>query len=187
MTPDGKIGSVYFGDDEGRIRTTHRGGPEKKQDQDRTTVRFNIDHAEAGIAYNGDTGREPSLRSRRYRRWLAERLKDSTVDNAPSWAIKVEGPETAHELSEGGGPPENLKLFEIFKRINGDVQGWHPSRGAAVKFETDKQTISVLDAAIEHINRMKLEDPGERNTAFYEFVKARLPKFMDYMRHPDEI
>jgi hypothetical protein len=65
------------------------------------------------------------------------------------------------------------------------VESWHPSRGTATKFETDKQTISVLNAAIVHISGVS--GPAERNQQFYDFVKSRLPNFVQFMRRPNEV
>jgi hypothetical protein len=205
MTPDGMIGSVYF--DQGRIRMTHSGGPEEKQHQNQITVRFNVDQVEAQAEFDAylrdilnkmddqkraeveaelfDKNRETKAYWKQYRKWLAELLKDKTVDNAPKWATKVEGPDTA--IVSQNDIPKNVELFEIFKNINGRVETWHPSRGAAVKFETDKQTISVLHAAIEYINGEGLTDPGERNEEFYDFVAHRLPNFIQNIRRPDEV
>jgi hypothetical protein len=187
MTEDRKIGSVYFGE-EGRIRTTHGAGPEKEKHEGKTTVQFNIDESKAIPAF--ETANPKLVGSKKYwsyfDQWLAQTLQNVTVDNAPAWATLVESPETAYDLQKGS-PPENLKLFEIFKNINGQVESWHPSRGTATKFDTDKQTISVLNAAINHINTKGLTDPGARNTAFYEFVESRLPSFVGYMRRPEEV
>ncbi len=187
MTPDRKIGSVYFGG-EGRIRTTHGSGPERKKHENLTTIQFNINES---LAIPEFKKAYPKLiKSKRFwkyfRQWLVQTLENVTLDNAPAWATLVDSPDTAYDL-ETGSPPKDLKLFEIFKNINGEVESWHPSRGTAAKFDTDKQTISVLHAAIKHIDGMGLVDPKRRNTEFYEFVKSRLPKFVDYMRHPDEV
>ncbi len=193
MSSDGKIGSVYFGQ-QGRIRTTHSGGPEQKKHENLTTVQFNIDDNQAThefqTAHPEKTYpkfyKKSQVVSKYYYRWLAEKLKGVTVDTAPAWATLVKDPETAHDLAMGN-PSENSQLFEIFKQINGDLAGLHPSRGAATKFATDKQTIAVLHAAIKYINDKDLKDPKQRNVAFYEFVKSRLPNFVGYMRHPDTI
>ena len=186
MTPDRKIGSVYFGE-EGRIRTTHSAGPEQEKHKDLTTIQFNINESLAILEFKKAHPRiKPEKFWSSYDKWLAKTLEGVTVDNVPAWATLVESPETAYDL-KAGSPTEDIKLFEIFKNINGKVEGWHPSRGAATKFDTDKQTISILHAAINHINGMGLKDPKKRNIEFYEFVKARLPKFVDYMRRPEEV
>lgn len=187
MTPDGKIGSVYFGE-EGRIRTTHGAGPEKEGHSGHVTVQFNIDEAQARKAF--DKANPKLVNSKKYwdyfDQWLVQKLKNVKPSSAPSWATLVDSPDMAHDLSTGK-PPEDLKLFEIFKNINGKVEGWHPSRGTATKFDTDKQTVAVLEAAIQHIDSQGLTDPNERNVAFYNFVKSRLPKFVPYMRRPEEV
>jgi hypothetical protein len=182
MTTDGKIGSVYFSD--GRIRTTHGAGPEKEGHSGHTTVQFNINEKAALEAFKKD---KPKLYASEdmwshFDEWLADKLENVNVKSAPSWAKVIVIPEKAKSK-----PSDNIKLFEIFKDINGKVEGWHPSRGTAVKFATDKQTVSVLEAAIKHINQQGLKDPGERNVAFYAFVKSRLPSFVQYMREPKDV
>lgn len=182
MTPDGKIGSVYLGE-EGRIRTTHGEGPIKEKFEGLTTVQFNIDMRKAKVDFQKAN---PKVS---FDKWLFDTLKDLTVDTVPEWATPISGPESALELEKGSTPPKNLKLIEIFKSINGRAEIWHPSRGTAVKFETDKQTISVLEAAIAHIDDPKNPIAGaeERNKAFYAFVKSRLPNFVQNIRSPEEI
>ncbi len=172
MTSDGKIGSVYF--DTGRIRTTHSHGPEKEIHGDETVLQFNVDEGLAIPDFERTFAGDDADYWDSFDVWLKDRLKNSTVDHLPPWAKSISNPEAAYDIS-GSNPPENVKLFEIFKKINGNVEGWHPSRGTAVKYETNKQVISVLNAAIKHINSKKSVDPKERNRQFYEFVKNRLP------------
>ncbi|MBN3922675.1 hypothetical protein [Nostoc sp. NMS4] len=125
-----------------------------------------------------------------YSKWLIEGLKEAIKEKLPlpRWITLVNSPDAAHDLNIGR-PPEGIKLVEIFIDTNGKIlKKHHFSRGVATKFETDKYVISVLNAAIDHIDGMGLEDIGERNTEFYKFVKVRLPKFVgDYIRDPDEI
>jgi hypothetical protein len=190
MTSDGKIGSVYFKD--GRIRTTHGAGPEKEGHDGERTVQFNIDDRMAQRYY---LNQGKQLKTQKdwdaFDQWLALALNNTPINNLPDWVKLIKGPEDAHDL--GTGAPGKLTLFEIFKDINGDVEGWHPSRGTATKFETDKQTIAVLQAAIKYIDGQgtpkidKVTDPGERNVKFYEFVSKRLPKFVPFMRKPTEV
>ena len=86
----------------------------------------------------------------------------------------------------GVQPSDDVKLFEVFKNINGDVETWHPSRGIAAKFDTNKQVVSILHAAITYI--AAVVDPAERNRKFYAFVKSRLPGFVEqHLRAPDEV
>ena len=158
MTPDGKIGSLYF-DDDGRIRTTHVHGPQRSEHEDQTTVQFNIKQSEAQAAFNEahKTAQPPlSQRTREERNelwktWLKAELGQATPGNVPNWAKMVTGPATAYDVSQSG-TPHDMQLIEIFKGINGRVEGWHPSRGVAARFVTDKQTIAVLHAAIKHID-----------------------------------
>lgn len=188
MTPDGKIGSVYFSGDQGRIRTTHGAGPARETHEEHTTVQFNLDEEMAVQAFlrsHPKHAKSPNFWSI-FDGWLVRKLQDIPVKRVPAWATLVDNPDNAHDLSTGA-PPENIKLFEIFKNINGKVESWHPSRGTATKLETNKQAISVLEAAIAHINAEGLEDPQARNIAFYNFVKSRLPDFVKHIRHPDEI
>ena len=182
MTTDGKIGSVYFGD--GRIRTTHGAGPEKEGHGGQTTVQFNIDEQAALEVFKKD---KPKLYDSEemwshFDEWLVDKLENVNVKSAPSWAKVIVTANTAKSK-----PSENVKHFEIFKGINGKVESWHPSRGTGVRFKTDKQTVSVLEAAIKHINQQKLTDPNERNVAFYAFVKSRLPSFVQYLREPKDV
>jgi hypothetical protein len=64
--------------------------------------------------------------------------------------------------------------------------GWHPSRGAAVKFQTGKPTVSVLLAGIGYLESQGITDKNKRNIAFYGFVTRRMPNYADFMRHPDD-
>ena len=188
MTPDGKIGSVYFGD-QGRIRTTHGAGPAKESHSKLKTVQFNIDEQQALAVFQSvdPKGYASDNMWELFDEWLAGTLNRATkVDQLPGWIKLVDSPETAYDI-KNGNPPEDLKLFEIFTSINGRLEGWHPSRGTAAKFETDKQVISVLEAAIKHIDKMRLKNPKQRNIQFYDFIKTRLPNFVPYIRRPDEI
>jgi hypothetical protein len=191
MTSDKKIGSIYF-EDEGRIRTTHAGGP--KSSQHGETVQFNISRDGAWAAFMAENkGKLKTVKDPRplYKSWIKETLGKATATSIPSWAKLVKGPQTGLDVGNDA-PPDDTQLIEIFKGINGRVEGWHPSRGAAVKFVTDKQTISVLKAAIKYIDGQgtpkitKLTDPKARNKAFYDFVKKRLPNFVPLLREPSE-
>ena len=181
MTPDRKIGSVYF--EEGRIRTTHVSGPAKEEHGGSDTLQFNIDQKKGIKAYKDDTGKKPTTARELYS-WMSRFLKDKTPDDMPDWATPFEGPQDVPNVGKGA-PPGNLKLFEIFVSVSGQVEGWHPSRGVAVQFETDKQVISVLQAGIEAIKDIKQAKP--RNEAFYKFVEKRLPNFIQYIRKPDQV
>ncbi|GFE48689.1 hypothetical protein So717_04420 [Roseobacter cerasinus] len=100
----------------------------------------------------------------------------------PSWAgDAIKSPDDA----PGMATQTDRTLFEIFRGINGQVEGWHPSRGAAKKWETNKQVISVLNAAIKHIK--DIDGAPARNAAFYEFIQRRIPAFAAQIRRPDEI
>ncbi|WP_318166586.1 hypothetical protein [Roseobacter sp.] len=203
---DGLIGSIYFAN--GRIRTTHGHGPElSKHDPKKTTThQFNIDIKVAYKLFSdrnrglfkllydatdpkkGDEERrtEASDQYRRTRKlWLSNYLINTPVDKLPDWVTPVPSHESAFD-TEAADPPDNLTLFEVFKRVsNGKVQGWHPSRGIAAKFETNKQVVSVLKAAILHIHGVT--DTNERNTKFYDFIKKRLPDFAKQIRRPDQV
>jgi hypothetical protein len=166
MTSDGKIGSVYF-DDGSRIRTTHSVGP-AKEDHDKTrSVQFNVDEAAAGVEYqqSGQTGMD-------YDTWLKQRLMGITLSNAPKWATVIERPDQAHDRALKGTPTGSETLIEIFKSINGQYEGWHPSRGTGTKFETDKQTISVLQAAIKHVDAT-YEKPDDHEEQDPEIVERQ--------------
>jgi hypothetical protein len=184
MTPDGKIGSVYF--DEGRIRLTHPSGPQTSVHSGKKTLRFNVDEPAAVKAYRA-VKRDPKRKiDKRYVHWLVETLKNKTVDSVPSWTMPVVDTKSAID-TEGDGAPDNIKLFEIFKHVSGEVQSWHPSRGAAVQFPTDKQTLSVLQAGVDDLDKRGVKDPKARNRAFYDFVVSRLPDFKQYIRDPSEV
>lgn len=202
---DGKIGSIYF--PTGRIRTTHGSGPEHKPDKtDRTSQRYNLHLATAQHIFDTqNTDLFPNLYwktdvklSKKKREKLAKRAYDrafklwlstallATPDNAlPNWIERVTGADTAHDPSTGA-PADGMKLFEVFKRVsNGQVASWHPSRGVAAKFETNKQVVSVLQAAIKQIDGVT--DVNERNTKFYEFILHRVPDFAAQIRRPDQL
>lgn len=184
MTPDGKIGSIYFPG--GRIRTTHQEGPVRESHAHQVTLQFNVNDAEAQKEFEQAFPQLVGTSSywNAYDEWLATiRLKDCTAANLPAWAKLVDQPDAAHDLLQGP-VPQDQTLFEIFKNINGQVESWHPSRGMATKFETDKQTLSVLDAALQHLGTKGLTDPKERNLAFYTFVLERLPRAAAWLRAP---
>jgi len=207
MTPDRKIGSVYF-DDGSRIRTTHGSGPSGETHSGKITVQFNINENQSVLAFrkryrnpNPKTKAEAKTFWDDYDAWLLRQLKDVNIGSVPSWAKLVQGPDTAHDLSTGS-PAAVTRLVELFKNINGQLEGWHPSRGTATKFVTDKQTVSVLQAGIKLIDaeaplpKPLPTDPVElkriyalRNTKFYNFVKSRLPnsEIMKAMRDPSTV
>lgn len=202
---NGKIGSIYFPG--GRIRTTHGSGPEKAPDKaDRAVQRYNLHLARAqGIFDANNKDLFPNLYwktdvklpkkereklagkeyDRAFKRWLSNQLISIPNDSLPNWIVPVTGPDTAHD-PENGAPDPVMKLFEVFVRVSdGKVAGWHPSRGVATKFATNKQVISVLEAAVKHIDGVK--DVNERNKQFYEFIQKRIPDFAKLIRRPDEI
>lgn len=182
MTDDRKIGSVYF-EDGSRIRTTHGAGPAKEKHQGMTTLQFNIDEDKAIKAYMAAKRKQPTSWDEIYL-WTSLLLKGKGPDDMPDWASPVKGPDTVPDVGQGA-PQGDLKLFEIFTKVSGELKGWHPSRGTAVKFETDKQVISVLEAGIEAIKDIK--EAKARNEAFYTFVEKRLPNFVQYIRKPTEV
>lgn len=196
MDESGKIGSIYF-DDEQRVRTTHGSGPARETHE--RTVRFNIDKDQAKTDYQKSNKEWNGKQYKRMVEWLANRLRSTPL---PTWAKPVVGPETAHDQNQGK-PGSGQQLFEVFLKIDGSVRSWHPSRGVATKYDTDKQVLSVLKAAIQHINKLSQEDfknqknPDEnwikkyyadRNRNFYEFVKSRLPQseLLNDIRPPDD-
>lgn len=187
MTPDGKIGSIYFPD--GRIRTTHAQGPTREDHAQQVTLQFNVNDDEAVKEFRAQY---PHLQQHKnfwdyYDQWLATiRLKDCTAANLPAWAQLVSKPEDAHQPSQGP-VPQGQSLFEIFKNINGQVENWHPSRGMAAQFDTDQQTVSVLEAALRHLADKGIQDAKARNRAFYDFVIRRLPGAASWMRRPEEV
>ena len=202
---DGKIGSIYF--PTGRIRTTHKSGPEHEPDKnDRTIQRYNLKlYIAQGIFDSKNTKLYSKLYKktdksltkkerkkaakkaydRAFKRWLSKALLATPDNKLPSWIQRVTGSDTAHD-NQTGAPQDGMKLFEVFKKVsNGKVAGWHPSRGVATKFETNKQVVSVLEVAIKHIEGVK--DVNERNSKFYEFILHRIPDFAKLIRKPDEI
>ncbi|MFW5833071.1 MAG: hypothetical protein ACOCYE_03095 [Pseudomonadota bacterium] len=188
MTPDGKIGSVYFPGGS-RIRTTHRSGPAKETHEGRDTFQFNLDYDQAREIYETRVLNAPVKTKddvRAFHRWLSEALVGLTPDRMPPWIAKVEGPETAFDPT-GGPIPEDRKLFEVFRTVGGRISGWHPSRGVAARLATNKQTISVLEAAIVHLETEGITEAKARNEAFYQFVVSRLPKLADVLRAPTEV
>jgi hypothetical protein len=191
MTPDRKIGSVYF-DDGSRIRTTHSAGPAGESHGGLTNVQFNLVPDRAERAFIRDTGTPRSAPNfwRLHDEWLANYLNDTSVDDLPDWVTVVDEPEDAFDASQQN-PPETLKLFEIFVSVSGEVQDWHPSRGTAVEFETNKQVISVLLAALDEINGQgdgpRLTNVADRNRVFYDFIVRRIPDFADRIRDPRRV
>lgn len=192
MDSDGLIGSMYF-DDGSRIRTTHKSGPERGTHQGATTLQFNINDSIANALFIQASGMQETDRGfhKAKYRWLANAINNTPVSNLPSWVIPIDGPDTAEDISSED-PSGELRLFEIFRKVsNGQVQGWHPSRGTAVRFETNKQVISVLEAALAEIDGQgegeEITDLAKRNEVFYNFVIRRLPDWEDYMRHPNDV
>ncbi|MFK7764049.1 MAG: hypothetical protein AB8B62_12355 [Roseobacter sp.] len=202
---DGKIGSIYFNN--GRIRTTHAGGPTKSlHHAGIRNQKFNLDYDAAwrlflqknrgiyAIFYEltnpAQTPKERQSETYRYLfkqcdEWLSVFLNLTPVDQLPAWVTPVMGPDDAFDTA-ATDPPDDITLFEVFTTVsNGKVDHWHPSRGIAAKFETNKQVVSVLKTALAHIK--DITDTGQRNRAFYEFISRRIPSLADQIRHPDEI
>lgn len=186
MTPDRKIGSLYF-EDGVRIRTTHRNGPERNQHRG-PIMRFNIDDGAAHREFRSmlrslflEMGSSPD-----FDRWLARRLTTAGAEDCPAWATRVHGPDSAFDAGDATPPPGTV-MFEIFTTARGEVSGWHVSRGIAAKFETDRRTVSVLEAALDQLSKNGVTEPAARNEVFYEFVASRLPEFAANIRKPEEV
>jgi hypothetical protein len=165
MTSDGKIGSVYF-DDGSRIRTTHSVGPAKEQHDKARMVQFNVDEGQAQGEYN------QSGSKLKYDTWLQQRLVGITPSNAPKWAKIISTPDEAHDRSTSGNPTGRETLIEIFKTFDQQLKSWHPSRGTGTKLEIDKQTISVLQAAIKHVDE-KYPKPNDHEELDPQIVERR--------------
>jgi hypothetical protein len=189
MTMDGKVGSVYF--PTGRIRTVHSAGPEAERDGGRRQQQFNIDEDAARAEFDrlGGGAQMPftnQAEADRYwgahDRWIAGKLAAGMRGRWPRWATFIALPEAAPT-----DPSATEKLFEVFYNINGRVEGWHPSRGTLVRFDTNKQVISVLESAIKYIDDRGIEDPDERNKMFYLYIRQRLPNMEQDLniRRPD--
>jgi hypothetical protein len=185
QTPEGEIGSIYLTD--GRIRTTHPTGP--KASKHGETIQFNVNHAKARDEYDKLRYKGSIPFNQKYNEWLANRLKDAGRFSTPSWAKRIKSPKTAHDLAKKGAPSEDVRLFEVFFKVNGDIETWHPSRGTGVKYETGQQTLAVLEAGLKHLETEKITDYAERNHAFYNFVKSRLPnsEIVKALRDPKTI
>ncbi len=202
---DGKIGSIYFQD--GRIRTTHAGGPTMSLHKTgEHNTKFNLDYDKAfdlflkknrgifGVFYaQTDTTLTKEERERvaarllyqQCNQWLAVFINLTPVDRLPDWITPVNNANEAFD-TDAADPPDNITLFEVFTKVsNGKVQSWHPSRGIAAKFETNKQVVTVLKAALRNIEGVT--DINERNRLFYDFIKSRLPVFANQIRRPDQI
>ncbi|MCV3273728.1 hypothetical protein [Roseobacter sinensis] len=202
---DGLIGSIYFLD--GRIRTTHGDGPTLELDNPRErTSRFNLDRGKAFDLFwktnrgiyeffyaQTDNSLTPQQREeqaailvgKQFDQWLAVYLNLTPVDQLPDWVTPVTRADEAFD-TDAADPSDDITLFEVFTKVsNGKVQSWHPSRGIAAKFETNKQVVSVLKAALRHIDGVT--DVNQRNTLFYDFIKSRLPVFANQIRRPDQI
>lgn len=204
---DGLIGSIYF--DDHRIRTTHAGSPERSKDSaDQKISRYNLDQNAAWNLFRKandlnalfklfyqTTDRRLSVEARKeiaydhldntYKGWLSTYLVNTSIDALPAWVTPVRNKQEAFDV-DTANPPDNITLFEVFTNVsNGKVEKWHPSRGIAAKFETDKQVVSVLKAALIHIKDDR--DRRTRNVKFYEFIEHRIPGFAAQIRHPDTI
>ncbi|MEP1611379.1 MAG: hypothetical protein ABJL72_05595 [Roseobacter sp.] len=79
------------------------------------------------------------------------------------------------------------KLLEVFCDINGRLESWHPSRGAAKKWQTNKLVISDLHAAIKRLKVKTIKGANARYIVFYIFVEQRVLDFAKLTRKPDEI
>lgn len=165
MTSDGKIGSVYFSDGS-RIRTTHGVGPAKELHDKARSVQFNVNEREAGLEYDQSGSKLD------YDSWLKQRLLGITPSNAPKWAKIIDSPDRSHDRTVSGNPTGTETLIEIFKTFDQKLAGWHPSRGTGTKFETDKQTISVLQAAIKYVDD-KYPKPNDHEQTDPQIVARR--------------
>lgn len=186
MTPDRKIGSLYF-DDGSRIRTTHRHGPARKDPPGRT-LRFNVDARAAHREYwrARQMARSPDRPFKGFDAWMVSRLLAADADAGPPWATSVTGPESAFDATRDA-PPRDVILFEIFQSPDGTLAGWHSSRGIAARLETDRHTLSVLHAALDRLSREGITDAAARNEAFYAFVALRAPEFAANLRKPEDV
>lgn len=188
MTPDGKIGSLYFADGT-RIRTTHGAGPmETKPDHERTNVRFNIKESLARKEFEEV---EPDKRGRddpeywsAFDRWMAGVLnRASNAGQLPGWIVRVGA---ARSLSSDA-PDEDTKLFEIFKDAMGELDNWHPSRGAAVRFNASEASIRKVRTYLAKLDQSGVSDPKTRNRLFYKYVQANVPDLADKIRSESEL
>ncbi len=202
---DGKIGSVYYPG--GRIRTTHSAGPEAEGiRRGERRLQFNVDYTHAVAVFDVEypdidahltdvrklvhgTDAYYSAYWDFFNEWLAHALVATPVDALPEWVTVVASPDTATDMSAlaPNPPDQDVALFEVFVAINGAVESWHPSRGVAAKFSTNKQVSSVLFAALRHLRAARITDAAARNVAFYNFIRSRLPDFVQYIRAPQEV
>lgn len=210
MTPDGMIGSVYFGQ-EGRKRLTHAGGPlDEGVKNNATLLQFNVNMEIAWNIFDNEypklLKKNPELANKNIRRvfnkWLANKLKNGDKNTLPQWATIIKTSSDALEDPNG-----DIKLFEVYKEKftpyglsrflkalklkEEKVMGWHPSRGAAVKMLIRKQTCTVLDQAFEIMKEKEKDREGTvsekeniklNNQVFFQVIKKLDSNFAERIR-----
>ena len=176
-----KIGSVYFL--EGRIRTTHIDGPQDERGKQKNAKRYNISRAKSWAAFeaadNGSKTQDDNP-TFAWQDWVAEELAalDEKGAKKPDWFVcQITD---ASKLSEQGEP--DVILFETYEDSEGDSYV-HDSRGAAVKKRMTTKQMDLLKEALAASGKM--EDPHEKNEAFYTVVK-RDPALAKLIRTPEE-
>lgn len=197
ITPDGKIGSVYFGE-EGRVRLTHSGGPKSEKHKNRKTTQFNINMDEAyGMFVSYCAEEKIKLNADHFNQFLAEVLQNISIKDLPKWlTIKK-----INKVSDAAEEPNETTLFEVFENLQGKLKGWHPSRGTAVNLTVSKQTVSVIKKAIQVMEKADKEKREQlkgvdvpeimyaywNNRAFYQVIQKLDPKFAEKVRSDTEI
>ena len=186
MSPDGKIGSVYFEDS--RIRTTHADGPAWEfHDEGWTRLQFNIDENIASSIFTAENpGKDPAKNFNDYTSFLVQNLINCSEGNTPPWAKFVSSVADAPDASQAA-MDDNQKLFEIFKTAKGKSAATHLSRGGAVKLAVDSNITQVLKDAISHVIHMQFDTYEEDNEAFYNYIKEHAPDFAEKLRKHNEI
>ncbi|MGC3938332.1 hypothetical protein ACOTTU_11070 [Roseobacter sp. EG26] len=177
LSMDGdKIGSVYF--DDGRIRTTHVAGPEDERGGHGMIERYNIDIAlaEATHAAEVKAGTHDGLDD--FNEWASVRLWNS--DTHPWVIAKLPN---AEDMVAGPAPAGTI-LFENFGSADGAYEGYHPSRGAAVKEMMAPSDIAALEVAIAAVGD---GNASKKNRDFFKKLLEESPELAARMRLPEEI
>jgi hypothetical protein len=110
---------------------------------------------------------------------VSKRLR---TDDRRDWVIEKLG--TAEEMTEGAAP-EGAVLFENFSDKKGRSDGYHPSRGAAVRTTLATTDLAALETAVARTT--EATSASGKNRAFFASLLNDAPELAARMRLPEEI
>lgn len=200
MTPDGMIGSVYFPEGN-RVRTTHASGPIHSNTGGRTTHQFSVSRQGVNAAFKATPAHAEAMKipdgmarrkalSKKRKQYIKNYLRQTVMGEAaqPSWVnTYIQKAEDAIDTATAGLPDADTQLYEIYLGADQELQGSHPSRGAAVQLPTTRRTAKALRDAAAHVEALDPPNEREANDAFYAFLAKAAPDLAQRVRKADEV